>query len=296
MMKHISLVRWSLGSAALVVLASGVGVVVVRERDSATPVSLEDAVGRFQASASSMTTPGAARSAAATPSDAAAVTEPAAPDQAPSTTTTTEAADAVPLAPPGVYTYATSGGEDLDVLGGAHHDYPDRTTITITPTECGERLRWDALEERWDEMDTCATPAGETLTATRQHHEFFDQTDQREYLCDGGVVRPAADAPGTTWRTTCADSDTQISIDSNIVGVESILVGDVTVETTHLQAVSTITGSVRGTARNDVWARRSDGLIVRRIFDVESETDSPVGIAHYQEHYQIDLTSLEPRT
>ena len=293
MMQRISLVRWILGSAALVVLAGGVGVVVVRERDSATPISVEDAVGRFRVLAPSTTTPAAVGAAAAMTSDAAAVEL---VDQAPSTTTTTtDASDAVTLAAPGVYTYATSGGEDLDVLGGAHHDYPDRTTITITPTECGQRLRWDALEERWDELDICAAPAGETLTATRQHHEFFDQTDDREYLCDG-VIRPVAAVPGTTWRTTCDDSDTQISIESTIVGFESVLVGDVAVETTHLRSVSTITGSVRGTSRNDIWARRSDGLIVRRTFDVESETDSPVGIAHYRERYQLELTSLEPRT
>lgn len=296
--------RWMLAALCMTVFAAGVGIVIIRRQDSATPVSVDDALHRYR-EAPTLAVP--ATSTAADGSGAVPTPEtdgaPAVVDPSQPLPPGTSPADSAPppepgssVPRPGVYTYATNGGEQVDVLGGAQHTYPAQTTITISSADCGVLSRWDALQERWDEQHSCATPSGETLRSTTQFHEFFGQGDRRDYQCDGGLVRPASDTPGTTWQMSCANAESSVAVSSEVVAIEALVVAGTPVETTHITATSTVTGNVRGTTVYELWLLRTTGLIVRRIVDVDTNADSPVGNAHYTEHYQIDLLSLEPRT
>ena len=61
---------------------------------------------------------------------------------------------------------------------------------------CGVTLRWDALQERWDQWHLCATPDGVVLvTDGVQYHEFFGQPDNEALACDAPVMLVAA-TPG----------------------------------------------------------------------------------------------------
>lgn len=306
--------RWVVGALAVVELVAGVGVAAFATRS--TPVGVDDAVARFRAQQA--TGPGdpvdpGADATATTPSPVLPAPDPALHGTAPPTPpapaapTTPAAAPSQARAPAGahpspaagpaegVYVYATTGSEELDV-GGARHQYPAETTITVTRTGCGVRYRWQPLEERWDERDTCPSPAGERLVAFRSHHEFFGRSDERAFTCEpGSLARPAEPRPGTTWTNRCRAGTTVATTTGRILGIERLDVGGTAVEAVHFVLESRIDGDGTGTARYEVWALWDTGLVARQIAAVESTQQGPVGAVRYRERYDLRLRSLKPR-
>ena len=56
------------------------------------------------------------------------------PPTLPSTTASpTTVAPPASCPQPGVYTYTTTGSDGVDALGGARHQYPATTTLTVSP-------------------------------------------------------------------------------------------------------------------------------------------------------------------
>lgn len=304
--------RWALGAVAAVELALGVGVAALAQRQ--TPVSVDDAVEQFRAreaiSTTTTTTPARGSSAGEPrgrsgddrsvsndqPLEAGALGDPRAP--AGRTTEAPGGARAAGLAlpAPGVYVYATNGGDEVD-FGGASHTYPDETTITVTRHGCGTRYHWEPVQERWDERDTCPSARGELLVAFRSFHEFFGQSDRRDFTCNAGALaRPAATAaPSTTWASRCEAGPTVARTTGRIVGTERLRVGDEMVDTVHYVLDSTVSGDGEGTARYEVWMLRDTALMVREIADVDSQNAGPTGPVQYREHYELRLRSLTPR-
>lgn len=298
-------VRWVIGAAAAAELALAACVATFATR--ASPVGVDEAVARFRArvapageavpggappptlappraAAGSTTTPGPAPRAVAGTGPAATTSQP--PPQ--------HTADPGPLAE-GVYVYDTTGYEELDV-GGARHDYPAQTTITVTRVGCGLRLRWQPLRERWDERDVCPSPEGERLVAFRSHHEFFGRTDDRDFACEpGALARPARPTPGTTWSNRCRAGETLATTTGRIVGPEVVDVGGEKVEVVHFVLESRIEGDGTGTARSEVWAVWETGLVVRQSTTVDSAQRAPVGTVGYRERFELRLQSLTPR-
>ena len=57
---------------------------------------------------------------------------------------------------PGVFVYDTTGFESVDAFGGARHEYPARTTISMRTTEDGcTAFRWRPFRDRFWEWVTC---------------------------------------------------------------------------------------------------------------------------------------------
>src|SRR5579885_881814 len=105
----------------------------------------------------------------------AAKTGPATPERA--TATPVEA----PLA--GVYSYATTGGEHITSLGGLSHSYPSTTAITITPTGCGDEVRWQPLDARYDDYQFFTDGRGVAIASFVTYHQFDRQVDKKTYTC-----------------------------------------------------------------------------------------------------------------
>ena len=109
-------VRWLVaGGIAVVVAAVATAVWELALRDTATPVSVDQALARFRADVRLGHTP----------------------------------------IPAGVYVYATSGSEAISALGGRRHRYPARSTVTVAPGGCGMTLRWDVLTSRSNRYEIC---------------------------------------------------------------------------------------------------------------------------------------------
>lgn len=200
-----------------------------------------------------------------------------------------------PLPQEGVYMYATTGGDEVDVLGGSRHSYPAQTTITVRHAGCGLVERWDALEERWDEREYCQVPDGETLKRTTSFHEFFGHADLRTLHCTGYSF-PAGFAPGGRWTSRCASENTTAVSTLTAVAWEDVDVGGVRVRTMHVYVETKLSGEQVGTSERDVWGSADSGLVVRERSTLTSHSNQPVfGRTRYHEEYDNALLSLEPR-
>jgi hypothetical protein len=191
----------------------------------------------------------------------------------------------------GVYTYATTGGDSIDALGGATHTYPATTTMTVTAAGCGVRQLWVAAEERSDEHVTCAVPGGVRLEAFTAFHRFFGQDEVERHTCTGDP-RPVGAAPGTTWTAHCRLGDAPTTWTGRVLGAAAIPVGGREIPTERV--VVTIDDGTGDVQRTETWYRRGTDLVVRRVVDNATTNPSVVGDVHYREHYEITLTSLTP--
>ena len=280
---------------------------------STTEVSVDDAVARFRAAAPQ------AAGAAAPSGEAPAVTagadgiplaEPARPAQHASSPTTSvvpvvpSEGDAQSLAAPaaraagpaGVYLYATKGYEEVSVLGGARHTYPDTTTVTYTPTDCGYVIRWDALQERWDKWDACTPGTRIAVNDFVGYRSFFGQVDEKQYRCtEPADFRPDTDEVGRAFTGRCSTGRAEAVVDGRVVAVEAVTVDGQVLSAVRVRLDLTLTGPTAGTRVLESWYAVDSGLLLRRTSATEADSESALGQTHYSEHFTLELSSLTPR-
>lgn len=166
---------------------------------------------------------------------------------------------------PGVFAYDTSGFEEVDILGGARHDYPRRTTIVVRRGGCGLVLRWQPFEERFQEWELCD---GLRLRSISERHEFFGNDDRRTYRCDESSRFDGA------YR--CSTGET-----TEVARVVSSEDGHVRVETA-------LSGGSTGSGARELWLR-PDGIPLRMAVENENTTPSLIGPVSYRERYELTL-------
>ena len=321
--------RRALNVAVATLLVSGLGSIYLRQGPQ--EVTVDDAVAAFRSSsgtddggASPSAGPAAAPAAAdapvaSAPASAAATTAsttpapeaalpapgPTSPGRATAAAATPPAAASPAATPPpgptgpeieeGVYTFTTEGYEATNALGGARHDYPKETPVTMRRNDCGWTQRWQPLNERWDESMLCRTDAGMDVRRFTTYHEFFQRSQQQQFDCPpGNSVYQRGAGPGATWSWRCTAGASAIDTVVTVVGPEAVVVEGVEVPATRVHYESTMTGGNRGTQKQDRWIRE-DGLNLRIQTDIDTEADSPFGAVHYEEHYVITIASLRPR-
>jgi hypothetical protein len=275
--------RWVEVAVVLVVVAIVGGVywyLHVRTDHTTTAISVDQAVKDFRGASGPTTT-------AAPPGP---TTTAAAPDTtAPGPTTTAPA----PVQPaPGVYRYTTTGSDSVDALGGASHQYPATSTITVTAEGCATTQRWAPAEERWDEITSCADGNGVQLQRFVAFHRFFGSDDVETSTCNG-APRPIGAPAGTAWVTQCLTGDDTDTRTGTVVGTEQMTVDGAPVSVEHV-AVTIDDGDARDTQRTETWYLAGTDLVVRRVSDIATTEGSPVGDVDYTEHYEIALDSLSP--
>ncbi|MGH2758319.1 MAG: hypothetical protein ACRDKJ_02025 [Actinomycetota bacterium] len=272
---------------SVVFLAAG----FVYLRGGSTPVGVGSAVERFRKQRPielHEERPATSGPAATSPSSVAAA-------QPKVVTAVTTNSGVRPLPSEGVYVYATTGGDEVDVLGGSRHQYPAETTVTVRQAGCGLVERWDALEERWDERESCRAADGDTLKRTTSFHEFFGRADKRTMTCNGYTFA-AAFGPGSKWSSRCASDNTTVDLDLEAIGWEELEVGGSTVRTLHVRVTGRISGEQVGSLVRDVWGSADSGIVVREKSTLTSYSNQPVfGRTRYHESYENRLKSLEPR-
>jgi hypothetical protein len=200
-----------------------------------------------------------------------------------------------PTPAPGVYVYDTVGFERVSALGGAQHEYPKQSTMTVTDNDCGITVRWTPLEQRFEQWRMCGQGTAIGIASFTTHHEFFGQTEERTYQCEETFIRLPSDTQGTTANGTCrAPSDTARTT-TTAAGLTKIVVGGASVDAIQAHFEHEISGNTRGTQRGDVWVRPSDGLLLRYITVIDADTNSVIGPTHFHEEITLDLAELAPR-
>jgi hypothetical protein len=200
-----------------------------------------------------------------------------------------------PTPTPGVYVYDTVGSERVSALGGAQHDYPQQTTMTVTETACGVDVRWAPLEQRFEHWTMCLPGTANEMVRFTTHHEFFGKTEERTFECHDTYIRPPSDTPGTEVKGGCKNgSDTAVT-DTVVSGPETLLVQGVPVDTVRMHFDHQLSGSSNGYERGDVWVRVSDGLLVRFVSTIDADANSVIGPTHFHEVINLNLAELAPR-
>ena len=159
------------------------------------------------------------------------------------------------------YVYDTTGFESVDAFGGARHEYPARTTISVRTAADGCKVfRWRPFAERFWEWETC----GARLVRFAELHRFFGRNDKRDWQCDESSTLTGG------WRCV-AQGTTEIGrADSP---------GHITTR---------MTGETTGSGLRDVRLR-PDGVPTRLVVENESTTPSFLGDVHYRERYELRL-------
>lgn len=194
----------------------------------------------------------------------------------------------------GLYLYATTGGESLDVLKGVTHRYPETTSVALTHVGCGARLRWQALEERSMTWLLCRGKGGPALRSIEEVHSFFGQTDHTTYLC-GTAAWPLHEPPGTVRRFACRSARGREQGVALLVGDETVAVGGTHLNAVHIRTTAQVSGGDHGTETIDWWLDPPSAVPVRIVLSSRtSRRVALVGTAHYREQADLRLSSLRP--
>jgi hypothetical protein len=193
---------------------------------------------------------------------------------------------------PGVYTYRTSGGESLNLVGVAR-TFPSSTSMIVADGRCA-KVSWVPITQHTEETSVCTAPSG-ALTVPRlvTHESIAGSTTTSTIDCPVSTyLLPPAAHTGERWRATCslANPAEKIKLAGQALGQSTVMVGGHAVSVTHARLMLTFTGTEHGTNPTDFWIIPSSGLIVR-----ERETVGVTqGSVRYTENMDATLTGLNP--
>ena len=184
-----------------------------------------------------------------------------------------------------VVVYETTGFEETDALFGERHEYPERTTISVTSTGPCTLLRWDALRERSTTWEICRSGNGWRLAGYVEVHRFLGRTERTHYECEqGSGWVPAAPEPGASLERRCSSTDTtERSRSGRVTGVSE--------EAVDIELELELNGRTRGNGRFAASLRRADGVPLRLALVNDNRSSSPIGDVGYREEARLELTS-----
>lgn len=299
--------RWpvaAVGALVAAVLAADIAVVALH--DQATPYDAKQAVADFrrqasatpgpsQAPPSTSAAPVASPTASAGPSPAALPKQSASAVPAGTMPSTRPVAAGKRQVTEGVYSYTTSGHEQVDLLGGARHDYPAQTAVTYRRGGCGDEDRWQPLKERYSSNTVCRGAQGLEARISVQRREFFNQSEEQVLVCAPGlVIVPDAPKAGQVFSGACRSDDTVVRLVVRVREVTTMTVGGRRSRVVHVSVDGQMTGSTRGSTQREEWFT-PEGLLVRGTSTTETDRDTSAGVVHYSEVFDLRLDSLDPQ-
>ncbi|HSZ36623.1 MAG TPA: hypothetical protein VK773_05995 [Acidimicrobiales bacterium] len=194
--------------------------------------------------------------------------------------------------PPGVYTYRTTGGENLS-LPGMGRSFPPRTAMIVTGGSCAA-ISWVPLTQHSETLTECAGPGGAFAVPRLVTHESIAGTDTTSVVtCPATAYLLPPDAvPGHKWAATCAlkSPAETVTLAGQVLGQSTMSVAGHSVTVEHTRFTLTFDGSEAGTNPTDFWIVPTSGLVVQEREDV----DVTSGGVHYGENMLSRLSSLSP--
>jgi hypothetical protein len=196
------------------------------------------------------------------------------------------------LPAPGVYTYRTSGGESLNLMGVAR-SFPPSTSMIVSDGTCAT-VGWVPITQHTETTTFCDAPNGAlTIPKLVTEESIAGSTSSSTVDCPStAYLLPPGARPGQRWNATCTQvSPTEkVGLAGESLGTSTMVVGGRTVTVEHTRFMLTFNGAEQGTNPTNFWIVPSTGLIVR-----EQET---VGVTQsgvrYSENMDATLTGLDP--
>jgi hypothetical protein len=194
---------------------------------------------------------------------------------------------------PGEYSYMTTGYERLGAAISSRHDYPHRSTVTVSPTGCGFSERWEPRPERSSEWRFCQSGSRWRLELLVDYHEFFGQPITQRFACRGPLVpRPPTVPIGFRWTDRCRGAGSRVTVRYRAVKEETRDVAGQPVKTVLIRARAELRGRINGVNQLDSWLSRENGLLVHRRVRSDTSIDTPFGKVGDRERYVLGLRSL----
>jgi hypothetical protein len=197
------------------------------------------------------------------------------------------------LPAPGVYTYSTTGGESLNLVGVAR-SFPASTSMIVADGRCAS-VSWVPITQHTEATTFCNTPNGAlTIPKLVTDESIAGSTSTSTINCPASTyLLPAAARPGQRWSATCSQVSPaeKVTMAGQALGESTMLVGGHAVPVTHARLDFTFTGAAEhGTNPIDFWIIPTSGLIVR---EKESVNVTQSGV-RYSENMETTLTGLDP--
>jgi hypothetical protein len=192
----------------------------------------------------------------------------------------------------GVYSYRSSGGEGLSVMG-AQRSFPARSSMIVTDTSCAHVI-WAPLVEHTETTTICPAVSGAYSIPSMVTHETIGGSTTTSTLdCPATLyLLPPNVRSGVHWSSRCTLSDPHevVTVTGLSLGSSLVMVGGHLIETEHVRLTQHYAGTASGTNPADYWVIASTGLIVREVEDVEVTQDG----VHYHQDSDARLSSLTP--
>jgi hypothetical protein len=196
------------------------------------------------------------------------------------------------LPAPGVYTYRTSGGEGLSLMG-VQRAFPSTTSMIVTGGHCAT-VSWVPIAEHTESTTVCAG-VDHALSVPRlvTDESIAGTTTTSTVRCPATAYLLAPAGPAARrWSATCslASPAEKVALTGEALGAATVMVGGHDVSVVHTRLTLSFTGIDGGTNPTDFWIVPSSGLIVR-----EHETVGVTqGGVRYSENMDAVLTGLNP--
>jgi hypothetical protein len=196
------------------------------------------------------------------------------------------------LPAPGVYSYRTTGGESLSLVGVAR-SFPASTSMIVNDGRCAT-VSWVPITQHTEMTTVCNAPNGAlTIPKLVTDESIAGSTTSSTIECPSlAYLLPPGATSGTRWAATCSqDSPAErIGLVGQALGPSTLTVGGQKVPVTHARITLTFNGAENGTNPTDYWIVPSSGLIVQ---ERESVGVTQGGV-HYTEHMEATLNGLDP--
>jgi hypothetical protein len=196
------------------------------------------------------------------------------------------------LPAPGVYSYRTSGGESLSLMGMSRA-FPSTTSMIVTDGSCAT-VSWVPITQHTETTTECAGDNGGFSVPRLVTSESIAGTDTTSTVeCPATAYLLPPDAtPGTRWAATCAlqSPAEKVTLSGAALGRSTMTIAGHVVTVEHTRFTLTFDGSQAGTSPTDFWIVPSSGLIVQ-----EKETVGVTsGGVSYSENMLSTLANLSP--
>lgn len=195
------------------------------------------------------------------------------------------------LPAPGVYSYRTSGGEGLSLLG-VSRSFPSTTPMIVSRGSCAT-VSWVPVAEHTETTKICRAPAGALRVPQFVTHESIAGTTTTSTVdCPATAYLLPPSTAGRRWTASCTLTSPveKVGFVGQDLGPATVTVGGSSVKVEHTRVTLTFSGSEQGTSPADFWVARRTGLIVR---EKEAVAVTSGGV-HYSEHMVVSLTRLQP--
>jgi hypothetical protein len=196
------------------------------------------------------------------------------------------------LPDPGVYTYRTTGGEGLNLLG-VQRNFPSTTSMIVADGRCAT-VSWVPITQHTESTTVCTGPDGALAVpklVTDESIAGSSTTSTIECPATAYLVPPSV-RPGQRWRATCnlASPAEKVAMAGQALGTSSIMVGGHRVTVEHTRFALDFDGTEQGTNPTDFWIVPGKGLVVRE----RESVGVTQGSVRYTESMEATLTGLEP--